>query len=116
MGPGARRQRGDTGCQRALPRTSAGPSGAPSSGASGGRTAGPRAGVAGSGGSGTLLQAASIPTMAAIQKTRDDMLIILLEALLAMLVLVGIVWWTMFSGRKGGEPPSRDGDAPKPPN
>lgn len=33
------------------------------------------------------------------------MLIILLEALLALLVLVGIVWWTMFSGRKGGEPP-----------
>jgi hypothetical protein len=22
-----------------------------------------------------------------------------------MLLLVGIVWWTMFSGRKGGEPP-----------
>ena len=33
------------------------------------------------------------------------MLLILLEALLALLVLVGIVWWTMFSGRKGGEPP-----------
>ena len=37
------------------------------------------------------------------------MLLILLEALLALLVLVGIVWWTMFSGRKGGEPP-RDED------
>lgn len=33
------------------------------------------------------------------------MLLILLEALLALVVLVGIVWWTMFSGRKGGEPP-----------
>ncbi|HEY8355985.1 MAG TPA: hypothetical protein VIL30_00885 [Ramlibacter sp.] len=33
------------------------------------------------------------------------MLLILLEALLALGVLVGIVWWTMFSGRKGGEPP-----------
>jgi hypothetical protein len=33
--------------------------------------------------------------------------LILLEALLALAVLVGIVWWTMFSGRKGGEPPSR---------
>lgn len=33
------------------------------------------------------------------------MLIILLEALLALLLLVGIVWWTMFSGREGGEPP-----------
>jgi hypothetical protein len=37
------------------------------------------------------------------------MLVILLEALLALVVLVGIVWWTMFSGRKGGEP-RRDED------
>ncbi len=37
------------------------------------------------------------------------MLLILLEALLALLVLVGIVYWTMFSGRKGGEPPEDDG-------
>ena len=29
--------------------------------------------------------------------------LILLEALGALLVLVLIVWWTMFSGRKGGE-------------
>ena len=36
------------------------------------------------------------------------MLLILLEALLAGVLLVAIVWWTMFSGRKGGEPPSRD--------
>lgn len=33
------------------------------------------------------------------------MLVILLEALLALLLLVGIVWWTMFSGRPKGEPP-----------
>ena len=32
------------------------------------------------------------------------MLIILLEALLALLLLGLIVWWTMFSGRKKGEP------------
>jgi hypothetical protein len=32
------------------------------------------------------------------------MLLILLEALLALLVLALIVWWTMFSGRKKGEP------------
>jgi len=32
------------------------------------------------------------------------MLIILLEALLALLVLGVIVWWTMFSGRPKGEP------------
>jgi hypothetical protein len=32
------------------------------------------------------------------------MLLILLEALLALLVLGLIVWWTMFSGRPKGEP------------
>ena len=31
--------------------------------------------------------------------------LILLEALGALLILVLIVWWTMFSGRRGGEPP-----------
>ena len=40
------------------------------------------------------------------------MLVILLEALLALVVLVFIVWWTMFSGRKRGEPP-RDSDTPR---
>ena len=34
--------------------------------------------------------------------------LILLEALLAGVLLVGIVWWTMFSGRKNGEPPRDD--------
>ncbi len=38
------------------------------------------------------------------------MALILLEALGALLILVGIVWWTMFSGRKRGELP----DAPEP--
>ena len=39
--------------------------------------------------------------------------LILLEALGALLLLVLIVWWTMFSGRKGGEPPAReDGGVP----
>lgn len=32
--------------------------------------------------------------------------LILLEALLALLVLVGIVWWTMFHGRAKGELPA----------
>ena len=32
------------------------------------------------------------------------MLLILLEALLALVLLVAIVWWTMFSGRRKGEP------------
>ena len=36
------------------------------------------------------------------------MLLILLEALLALVLLVGIVWWTMFSGRPKGEPPKDD--------
>lgn len=36
------------------------------------------------------------------------MLLILLEALLALALLVGIVWWTMFAGRKRGELPDKD--------
>ena len=31
------------------------------------------------------------------------MILLLLEALLAMVLLIFIVWWTMFSGRKKGE-------------
>jgi len=37
--------------------------------------------------------------------------LILLEALGALVLLVLIVWWTMFSGRPGGEP-VRDDDLP----
>lgn len=33
------------------------------------------------------------------------MALILLEALLALLIFVVIVWWTMFSGRPQGEVP-----------
>ncbi len=43
--------------------------------------------------------------------------LILLEALLALVVLGLIVWWTMFSGRKGGElkaPPQDRDDDPSP--
>ena len=36
------------------------------------------------------------------------MVLILLEALAALLILVLIVWWTRFSGRPGGEPPDED--------
>ena len=36
--------------------------------------------------------------------------LILLEALLALAILVAIVWWTMFSGRKKGEIPSKPQD------
>lgn len=35
------------------------------------------------------------------------MTLILLEALLALAILVAIVWWTMFSGRKNGELPAQ---------
>lgn len=41
------------------------------------------------------------------------MLLIVLEALLALLILILIVWWTMFSGRNKGE--LRDEDRPGPP-
>jgi hypothetical protein len=36
------------------------------------------------------------------------MALLLLEALLALALLVFIVWWTMFSGRPKGEPPPKD--------
>ncbi len=40
---------------------------------------------------------------------------LLLEALLALLIFVGIVWWTMFSGRRKGElPPADDAIDSKP--
>jgi hypothetical protein len=39
------------------------------------------------------------------------MLLILLEALLALALLLAIVWWTMFCGRKRGEPPAPDAQA-----
>jgi hypothetical protein len=35
------------------------------------------------------------------------MSLLLLEAFGAMVILIGIVWWTMFSGRKNGELQSR---------
>jgi hypothetical protein len=43
------------------------------------------------------------------------MTLLLLEALGAGLLFVGIIWWTMFSGRKGGELPGQD-DAQEPPH
>lgn len=39
------------------------------------------------------------------------MALILLEALLALVLFVVIVWWTMFSGRSNGElPPTENAD------
>ena len=36
------------------------------------------------------------------------MWLLLLEALLALALLLGLVWWTMFSGRRRGERPRED--------
>jgi hypothetical protein len=70
------------------------------------------------GGSGGLAQEASKAVMAIIVPSRMErfsctaridgiqgnvMALLLLEALGALLLLVFIVWWTMFSGRKNGE-------------
>ncbi|WP_278044415.1 hypothetical protein [Rivibacter subsaxonicus] len=41
------------------------------------------------------------------------MTLLLLEALGALALLIFIVWWTMFSGRKRGERPDA-GDDPRP--
>ncbi|MDP3139897.1 MAG: hypothetical protein Q8N17_26610 [Burkholderiaceae bacterium] len=38
------------------------------------------------------------------------MILLLLEALGALAALLLIVWWTMFSGRKNGEPPGTQQD------
>ena len=42
------------------------------------------------------------------------MLLILLEALLALVLLLAIVWWTMFAGRKRGELPGEPADSRPP--
>ena len=55
-----------------------------------------------------VVQATSVPTISAIAAWRRRwkfMGLILLEALLALVILVAIVWWTMFSGRRKGELP-----------
>jgi cbb3-type cytochrome oxidase subunit 3 len=38
------------------------------------------------------------------------MWLLILEALGALALLIFLVWWTMFSGRKRGEPDRRDRD------
>jgi hypothetical protein len=79
-------------------------------------------GGSGSSSTGATEQAARLPTIVAInpleavrrkpQNGNLFMTLILLEALLALLLFVVIVWWTMFSGRKNGElPPTDEADA-----
>ncbi|WP_291917727.1 hypothetical protein [Limnohabitans sp.] len=42
--------------------------------------------------------------------------LILLEALLALLIFIAIVWWTMFSGRSKGELRQAQPPSDQPPN
>ncbi len=68
-----------------------------------------------SGGSGEA-QPASPPRISAARKAgrneKDQgMWVIVLEALAALALLVFIVWWTMFSGRRKGEPERPEDDA-----
>jgi hypothetical protein len=93
-------------CNTGAPATGAGAGAGDTTGGVG-ETSGPDSG------SGTEAHPASIPTIAATNANLDDelaMLLILLEALLALAVLVLIVWWTMFSGRPRGEPPGAEDD------
>lgn len=64
-----------------------------------------------------VLQAASMPTIDSPLSSRNRaaadlmemaMFLLLLEALGALLLLVFIVWWTMFSGRPKGERPDTE--------
>lgn len=41
------------------------------------------------------------------------MTLLLLEALLALVILIAIVWWTMFSGRHKGELKNREAHKPE---
>ena len=60
-----------------------------------------------------LEQAVRMPTISAIPALRrETMALILLEALLALTILVVIVWWTMFAGRKKGEIVRKEDEPP----
>jgi hypothetical protein len=56
----------------------------------------------------TLAHPTSVPTITATfhQRKRAPMTLLLLEALGAGLIFIFIIWWTMFSGRNKGEPPT----------
>ena len=59
----------------------------------------------------------AIPTLPTIrQQARSRcMTLLLLEALGAGLLFIGIIWWTMFSGRDNGELPRSPDTPPAPP-
>ncbi|GAB2486967.1 hypothetical protein GCM10027082_42510 [Comamonas humi] len=70
--------------------------------------------VDGSSGTCVLEQAERMPTISATPTLRrETMLLILLEALLALVILVAIVWWTMFAGRKKGEIVRKEDQPPR---
>jgi hypothetical protein len=63
------------------------------------------------GGGGVVEHAASTPRIAGHRTRRGndcDMWVIVLEALGALALLLLIVWWTMFAGRRRGERRSHD--------
>lgn len=83
----------------------------------GGAAAGVEGGVTGCGGE--LHEINSIdntkPKLPTMHESRSCFMgLILLEALLALIVLLLIVWWTMFSGRKKGELVSKEDAEMKP--
>jgi len=47
--------------------------------------------------------AGSSPRRRLGKESKNDMWLLVLEAVAALLILVLIVWWTMFSGRRKGE-------------
>ena len=51
----------------------------------------------------------------ALDGNTQDMGLIVLEAALALAVLIFVIWWTMFSGRRGGELHDDAADAPTQP-
>jgi len=52
----------------------------------------------------TIIDASRIERIETLSATQGNVMsLLLLEALGALLLLVFIVWWTMFSGRKKGE-------------
>lgn len=53
-----------------------------------------------------------VPTISNCNRNRI-MTLLVLEALGALALFVFIVWWTMFSGRKNGEPPTPPQDDTK---
>jgi hypothetical protein len=66
---------------------------------------------------GLLAQPPRLPTIKAhiTAAANHPMTLIILEALGAGLILIVIVWWTMFSGRKNGELPTPSSEEETPP-